>query len=120
MSTPVVATVPPNMKSVLKPLVRISTEKGDSVLVRGEPVQPKSQKYVQGVVFKDFLNSKKYVLLRNSQSAPTKSSKLSEGVKVVIRNNKIQSYSSRDVATVSGDKQELKPSKATLTEKNGM
>lgn len=82
-------------QSVLKPLVRVPISQGKSVLIRKDTSEntkynTNAPKYIQGV--KLVRNSSgKLVLVQDK--TPLKKSPLSPGVKVTIKNNKIQSIS---------------------------
>lgn len=91
-------------QSVLKPLIRLPLGHGTSVFIRSdvaEQTNPKVQtpKYIQGV--KLIRNSSgKLVLVPDT--SPLKKSPLSPGVKVTIKNNKIQSIS-RNIMDTNSD-----------------
>lgn len=80
---------------MLKPLIRLPLGHGTSVFIRSDVTEQtspklKSPKYIQGV--KLIRNSSgKLVLVPDT--SPLKKSPLSPGVKVTIKNNKIQSIS---------------------------
>lgn len=89
-------------KSLLKPLIRVPLTPGKSVLIRGDlsdkaKSDMKNPQYIPGV--KIVRNSLGKLVLVTDKSPTNNKSPLSPGMKVTIKNNKIQSINKSDSKT---------------------